>query len=438
MIVFAIATWAAYTTLLMMTLVQGLKHRRLSLIAFATVLTIVTSLRQVLYFWGLATPFPENYFMKTEWALIGAANLVLITWLVVTMLSYSFNAPLARLVSPLFPSRDPSPDPKSPPRGVLLAILPPFLVAVGGTAWLIASFGGVANFTFAVKVSKSLTGSYAIRTLGVIACMLSYYAFISSIKFSATGRIQLPRMTLIYLAMVIMTLAANFAWGNRYALALIFLGYMLAWHLYIRKIKPMTFLLVGASAATLLQGLKLLRLALVSEATGNEIVANTDFWLNLSTSLHLVEFDALLLALRDSGVLFEFRWAQDFINGLLSWVPRSLYPDKETFHIGGWFRQIYQPWTVNGWPVTTPGSWYVNFSVWGIPIGGWISGLLMRAFDTAFDKLENSAWKCSIGPVLVFFMFEGGISMGFPQYVFLYLVPLFLAQIWVAQVSRSK
>ena len=438
MIFFAVASWVIYTVLLISVLASGVRKRRVSLIAFAAILLITSNFRQPLFFTGLAQPHPRNYFLPTEWTLISTANFTLIAWLLVTILSYEFNAPLGRIIAPLFPARDPQPDRNLKPRGVMLTVLLPFLISVGGTAILIVQFGGLANFSFAVKVTKDVQGLYIIRAVGVLASILAFYAVLSTMQFREGRQVKLPRITIIYLAMVILTLAAAFAWGDRYVLALIFLGYMICWHLYVRRLSPITILLLGGSAVALLQGLKIVRLQLFSEVTGNILTVESDFWLNVSLSLHLVEFDAFMLALRDAGTLFYFRGPQDFVNGLLSWIPRSIYPDKETFHIGGWFRRVYEPSIVNGWPVTTPGGWYVNFAAWGIPIGAWISGIIMRGFDAAFNRLEESPWQASVGPLLAFFLFEAGINTGFPQKIFLYVVPLHLTYLWIAHLSRQN
>lgn len=438
MIVFALASWAVYTALLILLLTYGVRGRRLSLISFATILLITTNLRQILFFTGLDKPHPQNQFMPTEWELISIANFTLITWLVIVLLSYQINAPLGRLIAPLFPARDPQPDLERKPRGVFIAVLVPFIFSVGGTAALIMAFGGFANFTYAVKVSKELQGFYIIRSVGVLTSILAFYAVLSSMNFHKERRAKLPRTTIVYAIMVVLTLAATFAWGNRYTLAMIFLGYMMAWHLYVRRLNLIIIVILGASAIALLQGLKLVRLQLVSNVTGNESTVASNIWLNLSLSLHLVEFDALMLALRDAGTLFDFRGARDFVNGLLSWLPRSIYPAKETFQIGGWFRRIYEPWTVNGWPITTPGSWYVNFAIWGIPIGAWISGIVMRGFDTAFRLVKESAWQASVGPLMALFLIEGGINTGFPQKIFLYFIPLYLVLVWINVLSRKR
>jgi oligosaccharide repeat unit polymerase len=439
MMFLAVATWACYTLMLGLILIYGVRYQRLALISFALILFLVTNARQVLYFIGVARPHPKAYFFETEWELVILANLALISWVIISCISYEVNRPLSRLVALIFPAADPAPGRDRSPRGTMLALLPAFLISVGGTALLIVAFGGIARFTYAVKIGKDLSGAYAIRTMGSIASMLALYALFSTLKYNERGRIKLPRATIIYIAMVVLTLASVFAWGNRYALALTFIGYMIGWHLYVRRLNLTTMLMLALAASVTLQGLKLVRLALVSDVTGNQSTQEIeDIWLNVSLSLHLVEYDAFMLALRDAGNLFDFRGAQDFINGLLSWIPRSIYPDKETFHIGGWFRRVYEPSTINGWPVSTPGSWYVNFSFFGFAIGGWISGIFMRAFDTAFSGIKDSAWQAAIGPTLVFFVFGGGVSTGFLQSIMLFVVPLAAARLVISHMSKSQ
>ena len=433
--VYAVATWCIYTALLIHVGWRGLSQARLALVAFSVILLVTSALRQPLYFLRLDRPHPRAHFEATEWELLCVANLALIGWVCVVVISYSLYAAPARLMIGAFPRRCVSGGAGAAPRGVFVAVLAPFALSVLGTLYLIVQSGGLAQFTFDVKVGKDLAGLYVIRAAGALASMLAFYGVLASMRRSPGGGVRLTAMAWLYLLMVVVAMAANFAWGNRYSITLIALGFLVGFHLYVRPLRILEVLGIGVLAVAGLQGLKLLRLALISEAVGADLAANENTWLSLSLSLHLVEFDALMLALRDAGSLFDFRWGADFYNGLVAFVPRFVLPSKETFHVGGWFRRIYEPWTVNGWPITTPGSWYVNFGPVGILLGGWVSGVVMRAYDEAFGRARLNAWHAAIGSSLAFFLFEAGVNTGFVQYYVLYAVPMFLASIWILLLS---
>lgn len=438
MLVLALVTWVAYTVLLLWVLRIGLLSKRIGLVAFVTLLAVVSNLRQPLLFLGLSYPHPQHQFQSSEWDLVLMANMVLIAWVFTLFVSYLVNGRFGLLFVNIFPHRLRLSVGGSG-RWVFLVILVPFFASVGGTLFLIQKFGGFSNFVFAVKISKDLAGAYVFRALAALSCAMIFYAFLSVLgRRDALGWRRYFLLS-VYSTMMFMCLATIFAWGNRYSIALVVLAILLGWHYHVRKISIIKLVSVVIFAGIAFQALKYIRFQLIADALGRQdINTGHDFWLNISLSLHLVEFDALMLALKDAGSRFDFRGAQDFINGLLAWVPRFIYPDKETFHIGGWFRRLYEPWTINGWPITTPGSWYVNFSWPGVFIGAWISGLFLRGFDAAFKHVDICPWQAAVGPFLAFFLFEAGVSMGFVQNWFLYALPLAMVLMFLSTVSGSK
>ena len=261
---------------------------------------------------------------------------------------------------------------------------------------------------------------------------------LSHLKKKTNGKIKITPAACAYMTILVLCMATNDLWGNRYNIALALISAGLAWHFYVKKASAVKVVIFTLGAFGLLQILKDVRGELVAGSVGREFNNLEDFWLDISTSLHFVEFDALLLALRDAGNLFEFRFGKDFLNGLLSWVPRSLFPEKESFHIGGWFRRVYQPNKINGWPVTTIGGWYLNFGIFGILIGTAISGFVVRVFDEAFKNVASNPWHASIGVGLSIFMLEGGVNTGFPQRIVLLIIPLALASYFLTSLNRSS
>jgi oligosaccharide repeat unit polymerase len=241
-----------------------------------------------------------------------------------------------------------------------------------------------------------------------------------------------------YFLIIIASMAANFSWGNRYNIALTLIVLGMSWHYYIAPLRIFRTLLWAVASILCLQFLRDLRGVYVADVRGGTFSGLDNKWLEISASLHFVEFDAFLLSLRDAGDMFDFRNGADFYNGILSWVPRSIYPGKETFNIGPWFRQVYEPSKINGWPVTVMGSWYINFSWIGIPIGGFISGFIMRVIDAAFHDARGNPWHAAIGTGIAIFVVEGGINTGFPQEIFLLFLPLALASTWIKLAAKSK
>jgi hypothetical protein len=315
------------------------------------------------------------------------------------------------------------------------------MLAVTATAYLVLQQGSISKFAYAVKIGKELSGSYAIMQMAVIAALVSAYGlftFASEVqdpRGRVRRRIPLPAL-LFFGALIVINLATNYAWANRYNIALTAFAVGLGWHFYIRRFRLIEIFLVVVLLGALFQTLKYVRLEWMGEVLNQEVDDEHAFWRSLSTSLHFSQFDAFMLALRDAGNLFEFRNGQDFWNGMVSWIPRSLMPDRETFKIGGWFRQVYQPEVINGWPVSVIGSWYINFGVLGIFLGAVISGLVTAAIDRAYYNISNVPWHAIAGPSVAFFMLDGGVNTGFFQQIFLLIVPFSILSI-ILSLSRA-
>ncbi|SOH95436.1 oligosaccharide repeat unit polymerase [Monaibacterium marinum] len=432
--IFAVISFALYAILLAGIGFLGVQRARPALISTALILAVLTIFRQFIYYLGLDQPYPQGFFNYTEWNLILRANLVCIAWIVILFSSYLAFTPAAHLFTSLLPSGPNLSVEK--PRGVRVMVLAPACFAILGTLYLVLQSGGVAQFLYDSKVAKGLRGLFVFQEATTLASILALYGFIICLNKEKTGIRRISRGSAGYIFIIIASMAVNYIWGNRYNIALMVVSSGIVWHYWVARLNIVKVVVYALLAMAALEALRNLRGELVSSATGRTFSTYSNPWLSLSTALHFVEFDALMLALRDTGHLFDFRHGQDFINGLLSWIPRSIYPEKETFNIGPWFRRVYQPQIINGWPVTTMGAWYVNFGYWGIFLGAALSGCVLRVFDMAFKGLREDPWKAVIGISLAIFMFEGGVNTGFPQKVFLLILPLSWASFWIRLMNR--
>ena len=432
--VFAVSAWFAGITLLVFFLLLFLKRANIAAIAVLLILVPQVFARPVMFFLGLDEPFPYEYFNGPDWILIATGLLAAAGWILIFSLTHLYLLhPLARLGA-LMPRV----------RGrlninvLILTAAATTLVGAVLTGRLVSNSGSLAHFMYSVKVEKELTGSYVIREVSVVGAIFSAIGIVyCEHRYRAQERKKHGRGTvLFFLALFAVNLAFNYFWANRYNIAMLMLTLGTAWHFYVKPIKISQLVGLVLIAAIALQGLKMHRNAAVEVVLEREIDHNQSFWLDISTSLHFNQFDAFILALRDAGDRFEFRNGRDFKNGLLSWIPRELYPEKENFHVGQWFRQIYEPDRVNGWPVTTMGSWYVNFGIAGILLGATVSGVFAAVFDAGYRDVTGSAWQATIAPALAFLMFDGGVGTGFAQDVFLVMAPIYLLA-FVLNLLRS-
>lgn len=432
--IFAIISFVLYATILVGIALIGVKHARPALISTALMLTVLTIFRQLIYYFSLDQPYPQEFFNYTEWSLILQANMVCIAWVAVLFASYIAFTPAAHLFTSLLPSGPHFSVEK--PRGVWVIVLAPLCFAIVGTLYLVFQSGSIAQFLYDSKVAKDLRGLFIFQEATTVSSILALYGFVICLDKEKRGVASITRESMWYFFIIVASMIVNYIWGNRYNIALMAVSSGIVWHYWVKNVSLFKAIIYAVLAMVVLEALRNLRGELVSSATGQTFSNYSNPWLSVSTALHFVEFDALMLALRDTGHLFDFRHGQDFINGLLSWIPRSIYPDKETFNIGPWFRRVYQPHIINGWPVTTMGAWYVNFGYWGIFLGAALSGCVLRVFDLAFKGLKNDPWQAVIGVCLAIFMFEGGVNTGFPQKVFLLILPLSWASCWLRMMNR--
>lgn len=404
--------------------------------AFASVATIVllgivVNIRPALFFLGLDRPIAEGFWPNGYWMESAVASVASVGWVVLFTLS-------SLVLRPYFTGLGKRFLPASPAQCSLLAVsgasVIGTLIAVGATFALIVQSGGLAQFMVAVKIEKGLAGSYWIRHISVLAAFVALYGFVESRRrFGRTsakhGLFQVARGG-HYWVLIALNMGANFAWGNRMNLALFGLVALFAVHFHVKALKVRELLIVGIVSLAVLQGLKVVRGGYVEEVRGLENTALTETDVrSISLSLHFAQFDALMLALRDTDKKFDLRYGEDFYNGLVSWIPRSFMPEKDTYHIGGWFRRVYEPSRVNGWPVTVIGSWYVNFGAIGIVFGAIFSGFFAGLIDSRYRPANNDAWNGLVPLFLGFFMFEGGFNTGTPQQVVLTLIPLYLISV---------
>ena len=390
------------------------------MIAICIILGMQVLVRPVLFFLGLDRPSPYAWFSGPEWDLVAQANLYATVWFLVTASTYLLLCQTDRSGFGF---------PRTPPqvsvRSVLLIAAALTALNAFATLFLVWQAGGVAQFVFAVKIGKKLAGFYVLREIGTLAVTLLIYALVA--EAGARRRGLAPRHSLLLIAgMIAVDFGINYLWGNRSNIAYMTLAGGVAFHLHVRRFRIFELVIGAVVFLTLLEGLKELRNAFVSQVTGRAAGNDFDFWLRLSASLHLNQFDALMLALRDVGERFDFRNGQDALNGLLAWVPRAIWTDKETFQVGGWFRRVYQSNTINGWPITVVGNWYINFGLIGIALGGMLSGVVAAIMDWSFSHPRHNAWAAGIGSSVSFQLLNGGVDFGFAQSYVLLVVPLFL------------
>ncbi len=429
----AVGAWLICFTALASSAVINLRQVRLAGVAVCLILCILVMLRPLMFFFGLDRPSPYAWFAMESWDLMADALLLTTVWIVtitITAMSLSGHDMGRRI----FPKMRVLPSPQM----LVLVVVGLTLLNLACTGYLVSRAGGIPQFVFAVKIGKELKGLFVLREIGTLAVALLIYGFMLSKRSALTGAPGMPKPW-VFFALILVNFGVNYLWGNRFNIAIMTLSFGITYHVYIRRLSLAEILIAGLLALSALEGLKQLRNLLVSEVVGRDTGNNFDFWLRISASLHFNQFDAYLLALRDAGVMFDFREGRDAINGLLAWVPRFIWAEKETFQIGGWFRRVYEPTRVNGWPITAMGSWYVNFGYIGIVLGALVSGLVVAMMDTTYRYAPQDPWAATVGIAIPLQVLQGGVNFGFVQSYVLLVVPLFaVATFFRITASRSQ
>lgn len=404
-------------------LIVFLRRRRVTAFAAFLMIGITVYLRPIMFIFNLDRPFPYEWFDSKPWLMMADAILVSAVWSLVMGATYllTYNFVPNRYVLPKAGYVHPS---RVVWIGFFLTLINLFC-----TMWLVKQQGGVASFVFAVKISKDLAGAYLFREIGTLAVVFLMWPLLAVGRAMEEKTISLRSYRKSICCIIILILSnffVNYLWGNRYNIAVLLLAIFAAWHLHVRKIRFSRLIVFGIVVIFLMNALKTLRTYFISSVVGRDVSANFPFWTELSSSLHMIEFDALMLALRDVGERFPYRDGADIVNGLLSWVPRSLYPEKETFHTGKWFAQMYDPSRRNGWPVTTQGDWFMQYGWFGILMGGIVSGLAIATFDSHYRDLRKNSASAALVSGFAFSIFYSGVSFAFPQRVVLLLIPVWI------------
>lgn len=325
------------------------------------------------------------------------------------------------------------------PRPVLVLIGLLAVTALGllTTAWLMtAAGGGLAEAIRFVKGEKAVLGLYFLRQFAVIGLLLSTFAlFYFAYLAGARGERTPVWQTTAALACFAINAFGVYAWGQRYAIAMAAIAMIAGRHYFVRRLTWPQLLLLAAAFIAVFLGLRLIRDALLFPPDLVTPLEAGNIWRKIAISMHGSQYDALLLALRDFDLGAGLRWGEDFLAGVAALVPRQIWPDRPIFNPGLWFRQLYEPNTVNGWPLTPIGEWLVNFGWLGVAAGGALSGYVLRAAQRVYDDLWRNPWSTMMATAAALFVAPGGVTTATPQALLSTLFPLFIVALLLRQLA---
>jgi hypothetical protein len=305
------------------------------------------------------------------------------------------------------------------------------------TLALFARFGGFSGLLRAAKFEKELGGITFLLIVPSVAAVVAVASALDVIRLRR-GRLTPARRQRLVISLVCALLNGFFiyAWGARSILAMVtfcLLAGTLAFggkaDARVRQTSLRVWVGIAVAVvvgATAVVGLRFYRDTTVTGELNPELTDATGLR-QLSLASNSTSYDAFVLAVRDWPHTFDFRGGDDFVVGAQTAVPQFLLPDRPDSHsVSTWFRQVYQPSKVNGWPVHSVGEWYLNFGVPGVVFGGVLSGVLLGMASTALRSSRWHPFAFTIGAVVAFRVLNTGVNVETVLWWVRWVIPLVL------------
>jgi hypothetical protein len=345
----------------------------------------------------------------------------------------------------LVPFARAEPSPRRVGRLVVWLTIATSLVSLG----LLARYGGVASVIRAGKVSKSLAGIYELRIFPSVGAVA---ASALALALWQEGRVLGTRRTgraLLALGAALFNAACVMLWGSRQGVAVVIAILITGQWLLGRRsgrgrespghrpgyarVLALTLVLLVA-----IFGLRVARDTVLRGHVSRPILGQSALR-QLSVATNSTYFDAMLLGLRDWPHVYPYRGGQDFEIGIEAMVPRALWPGKPAkVTPGTWFRQLYEPQFVNGWPLGAVGDWYVNFGLPGVVFGGLLSGIVYSALMAAWRRAAWTAFNVAAMTCVVMWVVPTGFEALTPLRWAQWALPLILCAWFVEGPARTR
>jgi hypothetical protein len=307
--------------------------------------------------------------------------------------------------------------------------------------YLMAKYGGVGGVIVASKYEKALGGLYWIRSVSAVGAVLGITTYLDLRRRGCTSRL----LRLLPLVCGIVNALSVFMWGTRGVLIVVGATLVLGLQPYrrsrarLRRERVLGRLLVAAVLVIVAaSGMRMVRDTL-SHGEVQENYAASTTWRQASLGTNSIYFDAAMLSFRDWPAEHEFRGGQDFYNGLLGVVPRMVWKDKPTgIPPGKWFRQVYEPRKLNGWPMGAGALWYLNFGWLGLPLGGLLSGIAIGMVAAAQRRRPSSGFNTGVAVITAVFVLPLGWDNQVLMKFIIWLGPMWLLARYVAPRHASS
>lgn len=390
-------------------------------------------LRPLLFVAGLDEPFPEVLFNAAE-----TPRLLTTTLLGLSVFLLAATVGIAVVLrsraagwGPFFVRHEVS------LRRALTVVLALTVVSTLISAYLVATHGGVGGVISAAKYDKALAGMYVLRTFPAVGAVVAIATYLMGREGS-----RAPMVARVALLCSVANAYFVFLWGSRSVLvvvgATIVLGLSSKRRLNARQKRVVVRIVVAALLVVgVAAGMRMVRDTL-THGEVQDVYAEATVWRQASLATNSIVFDAAMLSFRDWPEKHRFRNGEDFFNGAVGVVPRAVWPEKpQAIAPGKWFRQVYEPQKVNGWPMGAAALWFLNFGWLGLVFGGFLSGLALGMVAAAQRRAPDNGFNTAAAVVTgVYVLGLGWDNETLIRFV-IWLVPLAMIGWYITRDARK-
>jgi oligosaccharide repeat unit polymerase len=255
-----------------------------------------------------------------------------------------------------------------------------FGVGLASLLSLMEQFEPLASFLFRKPEVFSTLGTGPLVLLGQCVVLSLQVAYAVLLKRRSLGA------WVVFILIALPALTAQAAQGMKGAFLFVFFSLLMLHHYIVRPIR-LRFLLLFAAAGILLvfPAFTALRQASDVESYQQQWVYYSDPTLALNIAVQrLSGIEALVFIVRDTPRVMNYQLGKTYLNVLVAWVPREIWPDKPLLGFGQIFTPLYlgHVFAPGGttYAPTIFGEAYVNFSVAGIILVAVLGGIFLRSF----------------------------------------------------------
>lgn len=398
---------------------------------FVLVLCLFYGFRPLLFILGLDVPHPTDVFFPAELpglltrTLLGLTLFVAFAVLGIAAVLRSGTAGWA----PFFAKEE------TDPRRALLVVLVATGIGTLVSAYLLATYGGVGGVIRAGKYDKALAGLYWLRSVSAVGAVVSMTTFIDFRRQHLASR----TLTLLPLVCGFLNAFYVFMWGSRGVLVVVAVTLVLGLQaprrsttsagrqkVLVRLLSAVVLVVVLAS------GMRMVRDTL-SHGEVQAGYASSSAWRQASVGTNSIYFDAAMLSFRDWPSAHRHRGGVDFYNGVVGLVPRAIWDGKPAaIPPGKWFRQVYEPKKLNGWPMGAGALWYLNFGWLGLMLGGFFSGLVVGMVAAAQRRRPSTGFNAGVAVIAAVFVMPLGWDNQVLMKFVIWLVPMWILARFIA------